>query len=67
MSRLDIVYFGDDWMLFYVDGELKFSDHRLEGADVLSVLKLEYEVHSFDSASQFDYVPPDKLEGLGIV
>ena len=67
MSRIDIVYFGDDWMLLYVDGELKFSDHRLEGSDVFDVFKVEYKVHTFDSASQFDYQPPDKLEGLGIV
>lgn len=39
---ITLVY-GDDWSGLYVDGKLKFQNHRIEADDVLEALGLSFE------------------------
>jgi len=62
--KINIVDF-EDWTCIYIDGELKFEDHRAEATDMLKVLGFEYE-HEFIEGWDYDKQPPDKYEELHV-
>lgn len=47
--KLNIVYWGDDWMGLYKDGELILEDHSLRPQEIFNVLGFEYYVNDMDS------------------
>ena len=62
--KINIVDF-EDWTSIYIDGQLKFGDHRASAEDMLKILGIKYEAEFIE---EWDYnkQPPDSYEELHV-
>lgn len=60
--KINIVEF-EDWTCIYIDGKLRFGDHRADAIDMLRVLGIEYK-DEYVEGWDWDKQPPDNYEDL---